>query len=297
MIEFDQTYPHSTDPDIFAEALSYSEADTGFTSTLIEKDYFCSLVLQYIFSVATPLVFKGGTCLSKVHMDFYRMSEDLDLIIPVATGTTRNQRRHKIERVKSVFAKLPKVIPGLLISEEFRGHNESKQYIGCLEYKSAVVEKVEKIKVEVGLREPVIRLPETRAARTIAVDPFSRQPLLPDFSVNAMNLKEAYAEKLRAAMTRRDPAIRDFFDLFYAFVNKGLDYEEPHFIKMVKEKLEVPGNSPVNVSDDKKSVLYRQLESQLKPVLRSADFDAFNLDKAFALVQNVSKRLSKMTAF
>jgi predicted nucleotidyltransferase component of viral defense system len=293
MNELDQTYPHNTDPDIFAEALSYSEADTGFTSTLIEKDYFCSLVLQHILSVDTPLVFKGGTCLSKVHMDFYRLSEDLDLIIPVATDTTRNQRRHKIERVKREFTKLPKVIPGLLISEAFRGHNESKQYIGCLEYQSAVIEKAEKIKVEVGLREPVIRSPETITARTIAVNPFSRQPLLPDFTINAMSLKEAYAEKLRAAMTRRDPAIRDFFDLFYAFVIKGLDYENPHFIKMVKAKLKVPGNSPVNVSDDKKSILYRQLEGQLKPVLRPADFDAFNLDKAFALVQTVSKSLSK----
>ena len=32
-------YPHKTDPDIFREALAYSEADTGFTASLIEKDY------------------------------------------------------------------------------------------------------------------------------------------------------------------------------------------------------------------------------------------------------------------
>ena len=59
-------YPHDADPDIFREALAYSEADKGFTSTLIEKDYYCSLVLQYFFSNETSLVFKGGTCLSKV---------------------------------------------------------------------------------------------------------------------------------------------------------------------------------------------------------------------------------------
>jgi hypothetical protein len=35
--------PHQADPDIFREALAHSEADRGFTSTLIEKDYFCSL--------------------------------------------------------------------------------------------------------------------------------------------------------------------------------------------------------------------------------------------------------------
>ena len=41
-------YPHEADPDIFREALAYSEADKGFTSTLIEKDYYCSLVLQVL---------------------------------------------------------------------------------------------------------------------------------------------------------------------------------------------------------------------------------------------------------
>ena len=58
------TYPHDADPDIFREAIAYSEADKGFTSTLIEKDYYCSLVLQSFFNNETPLVFKGGTCLS-----------------------------------------------------------------------------------------------------------------------------------------------------------------------------------------------------------------------------------------
>ena len=43
-------YPHDTDPDIFREALAHSEATTGFPATLIERDYYCSLVLQHLFS-------------------------------------------------------------------------------------------------------------------------------------------------------------------------------------------------------------------------------------------------------
>jgi len=138
-------YPHEADPDIFREALAYSEADKGFTSTLIEKDYYCSLVLHYFFGKNTLLVFKGGTCLSKVHADFYRLSEDLDLIIPVTGGTTRSQRRAGIKPVKNLFDKLPSEIPGVTISESFRGHNESRQYIGHLAYRSSVVEKAENI--------------------------------------------------------------------------------------------------------------------------------------------------------
>ena len=57
------------DPDIFREALAYSEADKGFTSTLIEKDYYCSLVLQYFFSEDTELVFKKF-CLSELQFKY-----------------------------------------------------------------------------------------------------------------------------------------------------------------------------------------------------------------------------------
>lgn len=285
-------YPHDTDPDIFREALAHSEATTGFTATLIEKDYYCSLVLQYFFDSDTSLVFKGGTCLSKVYADFYRLSEDLDLIIPVTAGMSRYQRCAEMDPVKRVFEKLPTIVPGVAISEAFRGHNESRQYIGYLEYQSAVIVKQEKIKVEVGVREPLLSCVESGTARTIVVNPFSGQSLLPTFNVRAMAMREAYAEKLRAAMTRKDPAIRDFFDLFHAVRKIGLDSQDHDFLSMVRAKLEVPGNAPVDVSAERKRELDRQLEGQLKPVLRPADFVRFNFDEAFELVCSMAKAVS-----
>jgi len=286
------SYPHDSDPDIFQEALSYSEATTGFTATLIEKDYYCSLILQYFFDSDTSLVFKGGTCLSKVYADFYRLSEDLDLIIPVTANTSRDQRRANIKPFKRIFDELPTVIPGMTILEVFEGHNESRQYIGYLVYKSAVIEKQEKIKVEVGLREPLLSRVESKIAHTLVVNPFSGQPLLPNFTVRAMAIREAYAEKFRAAMTRKDPAIRDFFDIFYAVRKVGLDSQDPDFFSLVRAKIKVPGNDQVDVSAERKRELERQLEGQLKPVLRPADFVSFNFDEAFALVCNMAKIVS-----
>jgi predicted nucleotidyltransferase component of viral defense system len=164
MDEVNFPYPHDTDPDIFREALSYSEAMTGFTANLIEKDYYCSLILKYFFDLDTPLVFKGGTCLSKVFADFYRLSEDLDFIIPVAGDTPRNQRRSEMDSIKGIF--------------------------------------------------------------------------------------------------------------------------------MVRKKLDVPGNIPVDFSLEHKRELDRQLEGQLRPVLRPADFDSFNMEKAFELIGRVAKAVS-----
>jgi predicted nucleotidyltransferase component of viral defense system len=291
MTEEHFAYPHNTDPDIFREALAYSEADKGFTATLIEKDYYCSLVLQYFFSNDKSLVFKGGTCLSKVHADFYRLSEDLDFIIPVAENITRPQRRASIKPIKGIFEKLPEVVPGMTISEAFRGHNESRQYIGYLEYPSVIMEKMEKIQIEVGLRESLLRPSESSIASTIVLNPFSGQPVLPAFTVNAMALIEAYAEKVRAALTRRGPAIRDFFDLFYAGRMLRLNFLDPEFLNMVKAKIDVPGNDPVDVSNERRQELDRQLEAQLKPVLRPSDYDGFKLDEAFEIVCNITKAL------
>jgi len=285
-------YPHDADPEIFREALSYSEADKGFTSTLIEKDYYCSLILQYFFNNETSLVFKGGTCLSKVHVDFYRLSEDLDLIIPVTADTTRTQRSANMEPVKSMFEKLPSAVPGVTIFDAFKGHNASRQYISSLEYHSVIVEKKEKIKIEVGIREPLLRPSESRLASTIVMNPFSGQPLLPPFKVGAMTLQEAYAEKIRAAITRKEPAIRDFFDVFYAIRKRGLNTQSPDFLSMVKAKIDVPGNEPIDLSEERKQELNRQLEGQLKPVLRPSDFDGFNLNEAFELVRNITEALS-----
>jgi predicted nucleotidyltransferase component of viral defense system len=291
MDEIHFPYPHHADLDIFREALAHSEAVTGFTATLIEKDYYCSLVLKYFFDMDTSLVFKGGTCLSKVHTDFYRLSEDLDLIIPIAVHTTRTQRRAEMEPVKRIFDKLPTVIPGVAVVEPFRGHNESRQYIGYIEYGSAVIQKQEGIKLEVGIREPLISPPVYTSARTIAVNPFSGEPLLSSFTVRAMAIREAYAEKLRAALTRREPAIRDFFDLFYAVREVKLDFNNTEFINTLMAKLQVPGNEPVDVSAERKRELDRQLEGQLRPVLRPADFVRFNLDEAFELVRKVAETI------
>ena len=285
-------YPHDADPDVFREALAYSEATTGFTASLIERDYYCSLILQYLFDGGTSLVFKGGTCLSKVYADFYRLSEDLDFIIPVPADTSRNQRRDKMKSNKLMFQKLPTVIPALGILEEFKGHNEARQYIGHLEYRSTVMEKQEKVKIEVGIREPLLSPPMSETARTILLNPFTERPLLPNFKVSTMTMREAYAEKVRAALTRKEPAIRDFFDLLYAVREIGLDIHDPEFLSMVREKLKVPGNAPVDLSAERKQDLDRQLEGQLRPVLRPSDFDRFNLDEAFELASNIAEAIS-----
>ena len=78
----------------FTEAVKETARQSGFSESLIEKDYYCSLILKEIFqSKSCNLVFKGGTLLNKVHAGFYRLSEDLDFSIDVKPEFFRKKRR------------------------------------------------------------------------------------------------------------------------------------------------------------------------------------------------------------
>jgi len=80
------------DPVLFREAVNFTAAQTRYLPRLIEKDYFCTLLLHYLAAADKALVFKGGTCLAKVHADFYRLSEDLDFVISTPVDATRTMR-------------------------------------------------------------------------------------------------------------------------------------------------------------------------------------------------------------
>ena len=282
---------HETEPKIFRESLNYTEVNTGFTATLIEKDYYCSLILKTIYENDNPLIFKGGTCLSKIYVDFYRLSEDLDFVFSCPLSATRPQRRSIIKPFKTIFKKLPEKIPNLKIKENLIGHNENRQYIGYVQYASSVMEKKEIIKIEISLREPLILPANPKSAKTLAVNPFTNKPLIKEFEVRSISIEEAFAEKFRAALTRKEPAIRDFYDIYFTKQLGILNFDSKEFIKIVKQKIDVPRNFPIDISDSRKEQLNLQLNTQLRPVLRSQDFNKFNLDEAFALIKQLSLKL------
>jgi hypothetical protein len=109
--------------------------------------------------------------------------------------------------------------------------------------------------------------------------------------LHCISKKEAFAEKFRAALSRRDVAIRDYFDLDYAVRLLDLRPGDADLAGLVRQKLAVPGNEPVNVSEDRLAAARPQLDSQLKPVLRPKDFAEFNLDRAFLIVAGMAAKV------
>lgn len=278
------------DAALFRDAVRFTAEESGFAPRLIEKDYFCTLLLDYLSTVAgAELVFKGGTCLTKVHSELYRLSEDLDYTIPVAVDAPRSERSRRVEPVKTALSRLNKTVPVLRAIDPLKGANRSTQYLALVGYGSMLNQQEETIKVEVSLREPLLTPVLDGAARTMLRSPLTNTPMVAPISVRCIDKAEALAEKFRAALSRREVAIRDFYDIDHAVRKGGLRPKSADLIDQVKQKLAVPGNDPVDVSDARLAGLRKQIEPQLKPVLREQDFGEFDLERAFKIVVDMAK--------
>jgi predicted nucleotidyltransferase component of viral defense system len=280
------------DADLFREALSFTQSETGFSARLVEKDYYCSLLLEDFLAATEPLwVLKGGTCLRKVHNDFCRMSEALDFAYSVPADASRSQRSKMIAPMREHLAKLARRLACFKVAEALRGFNNSAQYIADLRYRSQVTGQDESIKVEFSTREPILERVQGLPARTLLVDPFRQAAVVAPIEVPVLSRRESYAEKLRAAFTRREPAIRDFYDIDHGVRSGRLSTSDQRLIELVQSKLAVPGNDLVDISDRKYETLARQVQAQLRPVLREADFSKFDLKRAFEIVVEFAKSL------
>lgn len=280
------------DPVLFREAVTYTAAETGFVPRLIEKDYFCTLLLQYLGARGVELVFKGGTCLAKVHLGFYRLSDDLDFSIPMPFAASRADRRRRIKGSKTAVSEIEDQLPGVRLATPLTGTNASSQYTAIVGYTSLLGNQEELIKIEVGLREPLLTPAILGDARTLLLDPVSGSAAAPLVPVSCLSREEAMAEKLRAALSRRDVAIRDFYDVDRAVQHLGIQVLHAKLLGLVRGKLAVPGNDPIDVSSTRLATLQPQLESQLKPVLRAGDLAQFDLGRAFATVAGVAAALA-----
>ena len=100
------------DPAAFTDAVAATAGALGISETLVEKDYWVTWVLRNL--AASPwaghVVFKGGTSLSKAYRLVERFSEDVDLAVIRATGTTDSAVKRLLGQVHHAAAgDLPEV--------------------------------------------------------------------------------------------------------------------------------------------------------------------------------------------
>ncbi len=252
-----------------------------FRPAIVEKDYYLTVILNNIESLLKDkVVFKGGTLLNKAHLNYHRLSEDLDFTYNEAFAN-RSARSKAISPIRENMPAFLKSLGMTSDKPEGEGFNDSTQYVFKVKYSSVLMAKDDMIKIEVSLRQPPIEAPVHTLIKHFYQDPFSSEDLFPAGKVWSLSWKEAVAEKLKAAISRKDVAIRDYYDLWY-ISEFGFDFHDKNFIKLFKRKVTDEGyvgdyKENFGLSNDNISILRKQIDGLLKPVIRSGE--EFDFDK------------------
>lgn len=159
-----------------------------YSLVMAEKDYFLSMALiaLNVSPLFTTLVFKGGTAIHHCYLPQSRFSEDLDF-----TSLDKNLRG---QTVMDIFAPFPFFEIKKIYTSDATIKIERLKYSGILDQANS-------LKFEIDFKQNVILASKEMAYRNVWGL---------DVHVNVMDIREIYAEKLRAMSDRA--RYRDFYD-------------------------------------------------------------------------------------
>jgi len=199
--------------------------ETKFSPRLLEKDYHLTKILHKISERRIKnLVFRGGTCLNKCYLDFYRLSEDLDFVFNQnVKGLSKMQIKKILDNLRRIIFEVLNELNLETSKELGRGwkmltSKEEPKIIGLeiiTQYKSLLDNSLQKIKIEISFRNKLINSTKTRPIHHEFINAFGEPILKEDMDVEVIDLAENFAEKFRALVTRKNIAIRDIYDLYF----------------------------------------------------------------------------------
>lgn len=97
-------YLHN-DKNLFTEVITEANIRTGIAQSIIEKDYYVTMILKLLAMRNPTIVFKGGTSLSKCFHLIDRFSEDIDITFSEHIGEAR-RKKLKYHILKPISDKL-----------------------------------------------------------------------------------------------------------------------------------------------------------------------------------------------
>lgn len=284
--------------DEFIRMLEETAGRTGYQVSLLEKDYYLTLLLSNISNLSENLIFKGGTCLNKIYFAYFRMSEDLDFTLRLPdTKIGRQDRSRLMLPIKKNIGEFVRPYDLTVDTVNTPGRNESKQYVFVLNYNSATRSYSGRIKIEIGLRNNPITETTGKAVKHLFKHPYTHEPLIEEGTVNCLSLNELIAEKMRAGATRRLIAPRDFFDIDYV-LRHGFHFTE-EFIRLFLEKLKEDDiETNINVykhnlgrTDDEIENMLTRVDEELLTVLSNEEAENFSMHEALMRINKAMNYL------
>lgn len=258
----------------FLELLNLSNK-YWFDAYKLEKDFLLTILLIYIWKKYNNLIFKWWTCLNKIYLNYYRLSEDLDFV--VLFDWNRKNRNNVLEDFKVNLEKDFSKIE-LNILDKRTKFNEDKQWIFCFSYNSILNNNPQAIQIDISIKEKLETNFVNKEIKSLFIDRIFENDIFVGNSINCMSFEEIVAEKIRASLTRPIPAIRDFFDIWY--IKNFTDFNFDNIKSLLHQKLkEVDFKYSL---DWKFDFLNKQIKTDLSPVLNN-QYD-FRLDEIYNFI-------------
>ena len=85
-------YLHKENRELFRDAILLASQKLEVSEDIMEKDYYVTLILKKLSTIEYPIVFIGGTSLSKAFQVIDRFSEDIDITFTEPLGETKRNR-------------------------------------------------------------------------------------------------------------------------------------------------------------------------------------------------------------
>ena len=264
----------------FLEILESSNS-YGFDAYKLEKDFLLTVILIFIWRHYKELVFKGWTCLNKIYLDYFRLSEDLDFV--VINTWNRTERKAILEDYKQRLTK-DLAILWLEITDQRTKYNEDRQWIFNFSYTSLIDNSLQNIQIDITMKEKLEIEPTSKHIKSIFISKTMEENIFVQHTITCMEFDEIVAEKTRASLTRTQPAIRDFFDVWY--IKNFAKFDFDRIMNLIETKLE-ESNHEYTI-DESFDLLEKQIETDLKPVLKK-NFE-FDLKEIFEFIKQLKTK-------
>ncbi|MCF7872389.1 nucleotidyl transferase AbiEii/AbiGii toxin family protein [Candidatus Woesearchaeota archaeon] len=213
----------------------------------LEKDIILHRILVRLMKTnfKKEYAFKGGTCLTKCHLGYYRFSEDMDFTYikqEELVGKSQNQIRkilsNKINEVMDLLVEISKEL-----NLDFKLEKGNAKYVMLGGSNKFTTFKMwyknqdgadDFIKLQINYFETIINKIIVTKAKSLysSINKGELQLLFPEYSdileeveLQAYPLEEIFLEKIRAILTRRGTKSRDYIDVYLLIKKLHLDYE------------------------------------------------------------------------
>ncbi len=242
------------DREQFESVLNAVSNELGVPITIVEKDYYVTMILKQLAVKAPGCVFKGGTSLSKCHHAINRFSEDIDI-----TFSDKLSQGERKKLKNQVIAGISEYLDLTIIDWD---NTRSRRDYNCYTFKYSPIEGyvpesiIEGVKMEVVLGSisfPTVEMEvDSYIYQVLKVDnmDFIREYELEPFTMTLQSIERTFIDKVFAIC---DYYIRDdvnkhsrhIYDLYMLLPKITFDDIFKQLVEDVRnERLKMPKMCP-----------------------------------------------------